>query len=218
MVPGNPTAAPVNVTYEGSTAIDTDTTNYTFSAHNWGAEAADRIIVVCVSSRAAGNNPITSVTVGGNATAAPVNFRNSSGGNSTNSGIFWVALPTGTSGDIVVNHGSGALRCAISVYNMTGSDGSQPASGTGSSSAADPTANINCAEGGAIIGTAYTQASATATWTGITEDVETTMDATNRHSSAHLEFSAAQTGLTVTCDWSTGTLTGGAFCAFNPLS
>ena len=90
-------------------------TNYTFSSQNLGTAATDRIIVVHVASErsSAGARTVSSLTVAGVSAALVV--RNTSPNGDPHE--CWEAqVPSGTSGDVVVNHSGALTGCSIALY------------------------------------------------------------------------------------------------------
>src|SRR3990167_11105596 len=78
----------------------TDLTTYTFSAENLGVAASDRFIVVTITGRSSdgGARTIDTVTIGGVTATINIQIANSGSFN----GIATAAVPTGTTGDIVI--------------------------------------------------------------------------------------------------------------------
>lgn len=175
-----------------------DLTTYTFAAQPLGAAAADRYIVVGVQRRPAAT--VSAVTVGGVSATQVVTATNSD-----NAVSLWIAaVPTGTTGDVVVTLSTGVLRCAIQVYRLTGIASPVPyhtvtGSGTGTASGA-----LNIPAGGVAIGCAVQGTTTTAaTWAGLTEDYDAQVEVITA-SSASGTFASPQTGLTVSCTFGGG--------------
>lgn len=208
-------AAVVAISKVDTLADTSDSTNYTFSGMALGAAAADRRIAVAAVSRASGNRPITGIDIAGIGGTQIVNDRNSSGGNTTNAAIFIAHVPSGTSGNIVVSHSASQLRCAITVYRLTGTAGTSPSNGF--SAANNPSVSLDVPAGGAALAISYTQANTTATWSGLTKDTDDDAETTtSQYSSAHDAFASAATGLNVQCTWGSNSLVGFAAAAFSP--
>ena len=112
--PASSTAA--TVSFLQFTRDSGTSTNYTFSSQNLGTAASDRIIAVHVASErsSAGARTVGSLTVAGVSAALVV--RNTSPNGDTHE--LWEAqVPTGTSGDVVVNHSGGTMTgSAIALY------------------------------------------------------------------------------------------------------
>lgn len=176
-----------------------DLTTYTFSGENLGTAAADRYIIVVVKSRDSGSGAksISSVTIGG-VTASIIIQKQNNASNSSLAGIAIAAVPTGTTGDVVVTFSEGMLRCAIGLYRATGIT-PIPAD-FGSSTATNPTYAIDVPAGGfAIGGVANSNGNdGSAVWTGLTERYDSVIEAVMLSTGASDEFAAAQTNLTVT--------------------
>ena len=91
-------------------------TAYTFSSVDIGTAVSDRIVIVTANAEA--GEPISTITIGGAATTIAVSEKASVSA----AVIAYAAIPTGTSADIVVTWDSGAIRCMIGVWELTGAD------------------------------------------------------------------------------------------------
>ncbi len=95
----------------GATNSTTNTTNYTFSSASLGTAHAARYIIVGVVTVATSARTISSATIGG--VSATLNYNPSS----TNAGrLICAAVPSGATGDIVINHSGACTSCAIGVW------------------------------------------------------------------------------------------------------
>jgi hypothetical protein len=195
--------AAADITFLHTTAITTDLTTYTFAAEALGTAVADRCILVEVYGRrtTAAATTISSVTVAGNS-ATDVGQHNLVEGAASVVGLYGIALPTGTSGDIVVTFSAAMTRAMIAVSTMTGASSCTVASDVESSDANDPTTSaLDVPANGSAIGLCLESSpSSTATWTGLTERHDSIVEALMLASGASTDFTSAQTGLTVTCD------------------
>lgn len=144
----------------------TDLTVYTFASQNLGTASADRNIVVAATGRQSTAQTITAVTVGG-VSATQLGTR----GLSQNPlGIWMAAVPTGTTGDIVVTFSGAMLRCAVGLWAVTGG-----ASLSNSDFGTD-TADVTGAANGFIVAAACNTGSVTFTWTNATERFDGTVE------------------------------------------
>lgn len=192
--------------------IATDLTTYTFASAPLGDPHPTREIVVCITSRAAGNRSISSVSVGGISASEIIQVRNSGSGNSTLCAIYRAAVPSGTAGDVVVTHSAGIVRCGIALYRMINA---APGQTDTISNETGTTGTINIPARGAAVAVAYSNLNATATWTGLAEDHESIVEGCG-YSSASDTFPAAQTGRTVTCSWSSTSVPAMVAASFGP--
>lgn len=193
-------AASSNYSYLQSAQDTSDLTTYTFSSQNLGSADSGRYIAVAIQSRRAGTGlAVSSVSVAGVSATIAIQQTNSST-NSNVAAIAIAAVPTGTSGDIVVTLNSAAVRCAISVYRLVGITGVTPTH-TDTSTASDPAMTVDVPAGGYAIGSAITASSTTTTWTGLTENNDATLEGFATVTSAAQEYASAQTGLSVTADF-----------------
>lgn len=113
--------APFSVSYVSSNSSTSVASSYTFSAQNIGNADSTRIIGLgFVYHLSAGTgNIITGVTIGGSAAAQVA----SSPANNTlgESSEFWtLAVPAGTSANIVVNTSANLSRIAMCVFSVVG--------------------------------------------------------------------------------------------------
>lgn len=181
-------------------ASGVDGTSFTFSSKALGAADANRVIIIAGSFRAATAVTVSSLTVGGVSATLDIEARETSSG-VTEAFVAHAAVPTGTTGDVVLTLSASTARAAITVYRVTKYAAATPSktgSGTRGVSDGTMTANLTAPDIGFQIGAAYiagtsatqqthTSASAnggavasitcasvgnTATWTGLNEDVE----------------------------------------------
>lgn len=182
----------------------TDLITYTFSTQSLGSAAADRFIICAVTGRASdgGARTISSVTIGG--VSATINAQVDTSGTST--GIVCAAVPSGTTGDVVVTWSDTMTDANIALYRCTGlSSATALATAT---SAADPgVGTVIIKTGGIIIGIATDDdGSHTCTWTGLTENYDEGTGQGRDWTGAMVETSTSSsvsvsTNLAVTADW-----------------
>jgi hypothetical protein len=196
-------SGPASVTYITKVEDISNTSPYTFTGASIGSEAADRIVVVAVASEGTGGAiTIDSVTIGGN--AATLAVKNSTNGR-TVAGIYYLAVPSGTTATIVVTISTGSpQRCVIGIWNVNGAASGTPydtdtaSNNTGGSTTttlsgldfADNSVGICCSthgDGGAV------------SWTNATERYDTaTAEGNHRASGADLTQATATTTLDIT--------------------
>lgn len=192
------------LTYINSYPDTTDTNQYTYSV-SFGTASADRYIIVTASARKAGaSTTITGVTIGG-ITATQVHQNTNTSTNTDVSGIFIAAVPTGTTGDVVVTYGATMVRSIIGVYAATSLASATAYDTAGYISTSDPTNTLDIPAGGFAVAIALTNSAGTTTWTGLTEDFDGTLETFVTYSGASDEFAEAQTGLTITANFSGAT-------------
>lgn len=180
---------------------------YTFSSQSFGAEAADRYIIVYASARdtgSAGTESITSVTVAGAAATEVIQTSNEQT-NTTVAGLFIVAVPTGTTGDIAIELNETMVSCGYIAYRATGIEALATDTTTNAPASGDPSTTIDILAGGFAIGgvTVAVEATRSAAWTGLTEDVEELIEGNGFHSSAHDTFVSETLGQAVSVDLET---------------
>lgn len=177
-----------------SSATDSDT--YTFASQNLGTADSARAIIVTVGARkAAPSATITSATIGG--VSASIIGQKTREGNTV--GIIAAKVPTGTTGDIVVNFSTTVLRCLTSAFRtVDAADVTTAYDVEIGSDANNPTLSIDAPAGGFMIaGHFIANTTSAVTWTGATEDGAAAIE-NNTLRSASDEFIAAALGHTVT--------------------
>lgn len=173
-------------------------TSYTFSAVDFGEPAADRLIVLsCIYRQAV---TITSVTIGGiNPGSAIVSVESgipTGGGNYTY--IFAVVVPSGTSGDVVVNMSGTTARMHISAVSIKGLSSTTPTD-TDTASDANSLSGLTIPDGGVAVISSYNQNSATATWSNATKSYDAFSEIA---SSTALITDGDGSTPTIQCSWS----------------
>jgi len=201
-----------------SDSADLDT--YTFASQNLGTADSNRYIIVSLSARATTTTAFTvsSVSVGG-VTGTIVQQYSNVITNVCLSAIAIVAVPSGTTGDVVVTLSRTALRCCIALYGAVGINPTATDSGT--SGDANPTYAIDIAADGVAIGVVGRASGAadTATWTNITEDYDSVIDTTFNFTGASAAFVEQQTNLDLTATLAgIATEPAGVFASFAPAS
>lgn len=175
-----------------------DNSSVTFSSFAFGAAAAGRQIVVGIAqTEPTGTVPsITSVTIGG-VTATQL-FSYQSAGAQGAVAIYAAAVPSGTSGNIVVNYSDSMKTTSVFLWRVTGADISAPHD-TATDYNSDPlTASIDCEAGGAIFAIFGSRDSTSGSWSGVDDLEHSAILSGSRVGAANAEvFAAAQTSLSV---------------------
>jgi hypothetical protein len=162
-----PASSPLSSTFLQHAGNSTSLTTHTFTAQNLGPASADREIIVVVGGigNAGGSRTVNSVTVGG-VTASVVHSRPS---NSVPMAMYRAAVPTGTTGDVVVTF-SGTASCSIALWAVTGGISAENATGTTNTGSSSTAATVTGYTDGVIIaGIVRFASSGTFTWTNATE-------------------------------------------------
>jgi len=204
----------MDIQYLQSAPDTSDTNAYTFSSQNLGTAASDRyIIVVAVARKAGASTTLSSISVGG-VSATIVKQATNNVSNTDVAGVAIAAVPTGTTGDIVVTWGATMVRCAIMAYRATGIDAT--AYDSDSSLSGNPSVSLDIPANGFAIGGGLTAASTTTSWTGLTEDADGTLESFVTYSSASQSFVSAETGRTITMTFGSSTESVGVFASWGP--
>lgn len=201
----------VAIEFESHAENSSSTSSYTFSGQAFGAAEDNRYIVVALSWIIA--NTISSVTIGGVTATILVEATTTGRG----CALCIALVPTGTSGDIVLNLSGGSSGATCAVYKVTGIQSAAAAS-TASSAASAPTASLNIAANGGLIAVAQAQnfSAPTASWTNATEDCENTYSTVQTRTTASATNENEVSGLDVTATFSGTLVSLGVFATFEP--
>lgn len=118
---------PPTRTYLGNAETNSLTNTFTFTNFAIGSAASDRIIVVCAGARS-GNSQIafSSVTIGGNAATKAVDEIATEENFNAIAGIFYLAVPSGTTATIVVTFAASVQGVGIDVFSLKGLGSATP--------------------------------------------------------------------------------------------
>lgn len=195
-----PTAVAVpSLSFLTSDTTTANETTYTFSL-TFGAAASDRKLIMVFATRTEGTSvSASSATIGGVSATKIEEAQTGAGSGDKYVVIFIADVPTGTSGDWVINlSGSGGGMAGIACYRVVDL-GSSTAHDTATDANADPlSTTLNIPENGfAIGGSANGDGTGTA-WTGLTEDVDAATQSTLMQFSAASDSEMSQeTGRTI---------------------
>ena len=146
-----------------------DASSYTFSSVNLGTASADRYVVVVYASQ---RNPFQTFSSGTIAGVTAINGTQAGGTTSAYTGRMEAYVPTGTSGDIVINMSGTVNHMGIIVYVIRGSttitrQDAEYGTATGTSTLSE---GVNFSRGGIVLGSCGSDSGDYASWTGITTD------------------------------------------------
>lgn len=202
-----------------STIEDTSITTFTFSSESLGVADSTREIYVLISHSSNGTvRTVNSSTIGGVAgTTVTQDGYGDGSGQSLGTAIIRANVPTGTTGDIVINFSGFCSSCAIGVVRVlsktTNVDQASNA-GTDALTPATNSANVNTTLGGAVLACwACSDVPYDVTWTNCTEKYDgstasATSSRTIQYSGAVSSGVAAATPLTVSASQTSGGLAG----------
>lgn len=165
---GRLSATPPTIIFGSTLAVEFPTDPGTFTGLSFGTAAADRLIVAAISHN--GSTHVSAVTIGGISATLVVEEV----GGSARVALWVAAVPTGTSGNVVVSGHTGGFPCgmAISTYAIYGAPSATASSiGTDNATIFDVTLTsllnaVGIAVYSCVINTA------TMTWVGFTEQVD----------------------------------------------
>jgi hypothetical protein len=189
-------------------AADTgNNSTYTFSSQDIGTAAADRYVIVAVSNSSAGSGSLSSATIAG--VSATILQASANGGGDIATTIIGASVPTGATGSVVVNFGTGQVRCAIGVWAVYGLLSTTPVA-TASQSGNPGTLNVNTHSGGIVVAAGVSSdAGSSATWSGATERYDATTEL-QAESGADYTASSAETPHALSITWTSQTFGGGS--------
>lgn len=145
-------------------------TAYTFSGVSIGAESASRIIVLTVNWDMGGGSPsISAITVNGISATVDVSIVAL-----RCAAVARVAVPTGTTADIVVTFSAGSANCVIGVFRSVGATLSVADTKTMFDNPSVVT--ITGQTGGIIVACARAYLAGVVDWTGATEKYDLAYD------------------------------------------
>lgn len=181
----------------------------TFSGVSLGAADPNRIIVItgCFGT-AAGGESISSATIGGVAATIGTGGGYGGSGDDGMSRIFWAKVPTGTTGDVVINFSGNATDGCIGVFRVIADSISAFDSDTLNENTADPiNLSVDVEAGGFIVGFLNNKdsAPASASWTidGVGATAFTRQVGSGSATFVGvgiLNFAAGESGVAASCD------------------
>lgn len=148
---------------------------HTFTSVPFG-NVAGRLVIVCVGGHFNGAVTINAVTIGGvGATLAGVVATAAT--NTAISAIYYAIVPTGTTGTVAVTFSQSAAQCIINVYSLYGSIKTPFTTKTASQTTGTtvPLTMASSLAGQVAIASCATRPASTYTWSGVTEDTDTTV-------------------------------------------
>ena len=165
------TAATVSFTANANST--SNLTNYTFSSQALGTAATGRIIAVVVmgARSSAGARTVSSLTVGG-VSAALVVRQTSDNGDAHE--IWEAQVPSGTSGDVVVNFSAAMLSAGVGVYAVYNAKYQEHF--TTSSEGNDLSGTLVIPENSIAIGGGNSVGGTLGTFVGLTENYDETVE------------------------------------------
>lgn len=190
-----------NLSFLTSAVNSTAQTTYTFSSQSLGTADPFRYIIVNVTgASASAGRTISTVTVGG--ISGNILVQDAPGASSRVSGIAIAAVPTGTTGDVVVTFSTGGVdRAGIGLYRATGISATPyHTNSNDTTSAASLSTTINTISGGVLIACFEDSTTSVASvgWTGATENYDQLLATNHLQSGAYTTSTSTATGATVT--------------------
>jgi len=211
--------------YTAQASSSSNASSFTFSSLSFGTADATRVLAVTVSTGWNGAiGSISSVTAGGVSLSKQIGAEGISSGIENFRAEIWSgAVPSGTSGSVVVtlSTATGNNRgCAVTVHRLVG-DVQTSASSTAfedndSGSAVTYNVNVNTKADGYLVGGVGAFQATSFAWTGATERMD--LSTINlRHGAASFSTTTDQTPRTVSATQSGGYQGAGVAAAWHPV-
>ena len=196
-----PTASFITVLAE-----TTDGSSFTYSSTSFGDAADDRYIVVVSSGSGttSASKTLNSTTIGGVTATSLATIKPDSEPHYVEN-ISIAAVPSGTSGDIVLAYSSAMSSAAIGVYRLTGIDSTVHDTATALSNPASTT--IDVPANGILIMGASTLSNPTCTLVGVDEQYDQAREGDPGdyvHAGGFKFYDTVQSGLTISSTWAPG--------------
>ena len=170
--------------------------NNTFSSLSFGTPASGRRLILAIATISFAGQSLNSVTIGG--VTATARVARGGGAHSLNgySYVFDATVPTGASGDIVLNISTTFDLTSLSLFRAIG----LKTAGAYHTNANENTGSItvNVPANGFIIAAKASINTTSMTWTGLTRERNDHAGSNESTSTAYSALMAAQTGYTVT--------------------
>lgn len=190
-------AAAISIEYVTERGSTSNAKTYTFSGTSIGAEAADRVVIVAAAGSSGSARSISSVTIGGvTASVAVTQASTSAIGARCRIGLYYLAVASGTTADIVVTFSGTMGHGMIAVFAMTGHTSETPAA-TGADGSGSTTFDPNCnvVTGDVLISASFSDGTPCA-WTNSTEQSDATYE--SNLSTAKYTATSTETPRTIT--------------------
>lgn len=192
--------------FTASAGSATSASSFTFSAVNIGTPHPARVISVSLVANGSTSGTISSVTIGGTAAAE----LNQTAASTVVLGTATLAMPTGTTADIVVNSSvTRANGCAIIVHAIYTTDDNQRSidSSAFSTGATSRTASVTVQNGDVLISSVFLGAPRTITWSNVTANGSIANYSGTRSFYAAINSNVSSAVTSVTASWTSNTQT-----------
>jgi hypothetical protein len=185
------------ISYITSASSTSDLTTYTFSSVSFGNANDTRRIFVCLTTQGGGSGTVTSLTVGG--VSAEKLYGEPSA--AIRMEVWVAAVPTGTTGNIVVNWSTTKSYTDIHVYRAINLLTNTPTSTIFVSTTSNPVSlamDLAVNDPGFVLSSVMTRANVDVTWTNATEGADAFYDGGVRHATASQNIIPTSSTYTVT--------------------
>jgi hypothetical protein len=157
------------LSYQTAAADATDATSYTFSSQAIGTDTGSTrtVLLAIYGLNVTALRTISSLTVGG-VSGTLLHSNSVSSGSFSSVAFYAFTSVSGTTATVAVTWSGQQLRCQIGLWAAYDLSSLTPVA-TASSTSASATLNVNTSADGMVLAAGYGNASATFTWTGVTE-------------------------------------------------
>lgn len=166
-------STPVSVTFNAAYNSEPNLSTYSFTIAA-GTATSDRLVVI--QACGFGNNGVsamTGCTINGTSATSAGYTTSSEASTDSQYGMYYLNVPTGTTVDVVVTFTGSQDRFGAACYSVYNSSGVYATATDNVDSSGVLEASVAVPDNGAIIGLVGNRdATATYTWTGLTEDYE----------------------------------------------
>lgn len=196
-----------------------NSSNYTATSQTFGAEDADRWILLWVGATdfEASSVSISSVTIGGVSAGSPLVTQQFTvfSNDTTILSLYAAKVPTGTTGNIFVQFGSTFDRIGLAWYRLVSADG--PAAYDTDNDITDVSGvyslSLDTPDDGILLAAHASYNGSTTTWSRGIEDAEFDIETNDYFACMSDEPTSAAIGATLTVTDADSTPTGGVVCA-----
>ena len=192
------------LSFRASGSSTSDLTTYTFAGVDIGTAATNRHVVVGVQGSGGTARTLSSVTVAGVTATILVEATDTGGGGEDHVALVIAAVPTGTTGDVVVTWSGAFARGAYGVWAVYGLESPTPVDTT-QSTASPGALSVDTTADSIVIAVSAPNNSSTTAWSGVvTENFDVAAFETQGWTGASAAKVAAATPATVTATYTGG--------------
>lgn len=197
-------------------------TIYTFSGVNFGSPFSSRVLIACIALRGAAASAMDQITctIGGVSATGNDDGEFRASGPSIGAGIWAAEVPSGSSGDVVVDWtgqvGTHRSLVLLSARRIDATPFDQQAPGGGGAGGTSRTDTLDIPANGILVVAASHSNENNTTLVGVDEKTEISVGV-GRLAVGYNTRMPAETGRTITASWSTTAARGLRIASFSPV-